>query len=138
MEPRITILTITVDDLDRALRFYRDGLGFQTPGIVGDEYEYGAVAFFELQPGLQLALWPRSSISRDTGLPQSPPAPTEFSLGQNVSSREEVDAVIAQVERAGATIVQRPRETFYGGYSGYFMDPDHHLWEVIFFPEQPA
>ena len=135
MEPRLTILTIAVDDLERSLRFYRDGLGFPTDGIIGTEFEYGAVVFFELQGGLRLALWPRSSVARDTALPQAPASPTEFTLGHNVASREEVDATMAQAERAGATVVKPAQGTFYGGYSGYFMDPDQHLWEVVFYQE---
>ena len=73
MKPRITMLTIGVDDLDRALRFYRDGLGFATEGITGTEFEHGAVAFFELQVGLRLALWPRASLAHDAGLPVGTP-----------------------------------------------------------------
>jgi catechol 2,3-dioxygenase-like lactoylglutathione lyase family enzyme len=87
MKARITVITIGVDDLDRALRFYRDGLGLKTEGIVGKEFEYGAVVFFDLQNGLKLALWPRKSISYDTGLTLSRPSPTEFTLGHNVSSK---------------------------------------------------
>ena len=68
MKPRITVITIGVEDLDVSLRFYRDGLGFHTEGVVGKEFEHGAVVFINLQPGLRLALWPRLSISHDTGL----------------------------------------------------------------------
>jgi hypothetical protein len=135
MKPRLTVLTIGVDDLERALRFYRDGLGFPTPGIIGREFEFGAVAFFDLQPGLKLAIWPRTSLSHDTGIPVSGPSPTEFSLGHNVSSREEVDAVMRQAEDAGAVIVKLAQETFWGGYAGYFQDPDGHLWEVAWNPQ---
>src|SRR5687768_15522722 len=106
MKPRITVVTIGVDDLKRALRFYRDGLGLHTAGIVGQEFEHGAVVFFELQHGLQLALWPRQSISHDTGLQVSQPSPTEFTLGHNVSSKAEVDQVMEQASNAGATIVK--------------------------------
>lgn len=135
MKPRITVITIGVDDLERALRFYRDGLGLATEGIVGTDFEYGAVAFFELQAGLRLAVWPRRSIAHDAGLPEGPPSPTEFTLGHNVSSREEVDAVMAQAERAGATIAKPAHETFWGGYAGYFRDPDGHLWEAVWNPD---
>lgn len=135
MKPRLSVLTICVDDLERALRFYRDGLGLQTPGIVGQEFEYGAVAFFDLQPGLKLAIWPRKSVSHDSGLALSSPSPTEFTLGHNVSSREEVDAVMKQAEDAGAVIVKPARDTFWGGYGGYFQDPDGHLWEVVWNPQ---
>ena len=135
MKPRITALTLGVDDLERALAFYRDGLGLQTPGIVGQEFEYGAVAFFMLQPGFMLAVWPRSSIARDSGLPRSPTSPTDFTIGHNVRSVEEVDQVMAQAAAAGATIVKPAEKTFYGGYAGYFQDPDGHLWEVLWNPE---
>jgi uncharacterized protein len=135
MKPRITVLTLGVDDLERSLRFYRDGLGLPTQGIVGTEFEHGAVAFFELQSGLMLALWPKASLAHDSGLPQTPPSPTEFSLGHNVNSRAEVDEVMAQAEEAGANIVKAAGATFWGGYSGYFQDPDGHLWEVAWNPQ---
>lgn len=134
MKPRLTVLTLAVDDLDRALRFYRDGLGFATPGIFGTEFEHGAVVFIDLQPGLKLALWPRRSLAHDTGLPLQPPSATELSLGHNVRSREEVDAVMAQAAAAGAVVVKPAQDTFWGGYGGYFQDPDRHLWEVVWNP----
>jgi uncharacterized protein len=135
MKPRITVLTLGVDDLDRALRFYRDGLGLKTDGIVGKEIEFGAVAFFRLQGGLQLALWPRKSIAHDCGLPASKPAPTEVTIGHNVSSKAEADAVMKQGSAAGATIVKPAQDTAWGGYAGYFLDPDQHLWEVVWNPQ---
>jgi catechol 2,3-dioxygenase-like lactoylglutathione lyase family enzyme len=135
MEPRVTVLTIGVADLERSLRFYRDGLGLATEGIVGREFEYGAVAFFKLQGGLTLALWPRQSLARDTGLPVDAPSSTEFSLGHNVRSRAEVDAVMKEARAAGATVVKKAQDTFWGGYSGYFRDPDGHLWEVAWNPQ---
>jgi len=135
MKPRITLVTIGVDDLERALRFYRDGLGLPTAGIVGKEFEHGAVAFFDLYGGLKLAIWPRGSISHDSGLPPSNPSPTEFTLGHNVSSKAEVDAVMEQAKTAGAVIVKPAHETFWGGYAGYFQDPDQHLWEVAWNPQ---
>jgi catechol 2,3-dioxygenase-like lactoylglutathione lyase family enzyme len=134
VKPRITLVTLGVDDLERVVRFYRDGLGLYTEGIVGQEFEYGAVAFFELQPGLRLALWPRTSLAQDTGLPAGPPSATEFSLAHNVAAKAEVDAVMAQATAAGAVIVKPAQETFYGGYAGYFQDPDKHLWEVAWNP----
>lgn len=134
MQPRITLLTLGVADLERAVRFYRDGLGFATEGIVGEEFAHGAVAFFDLQPGLKLALWPRASIAADTGLPESGPSPTNASIAHNVSSNAEVDAAMAQATAAGATIVKPAQATFYGGHAGYFQDPDGHLWEVAFNP----
>src|ERR687885_2285168 len=135
MKPRITLLTLGVDDLERSLAFYRDGLGLPTQGIVGQQFEYGAVAFFELQNGLMLALWPRTSIAHDSGIPVQPPSATDFTIGHNVNSRAEVDAVMDQARRAGATIVKAAGETFYGGYAGYFQDPDGHLWEVAWNPQ---
>lgn len=137
MQPRITLLTLGVDDLARALAFYRDGLGFPTRGIVGTEFEHGAVAFFDLQPGLGLALWARDDLAHDTGLPKGPRSATELSIGHNVSSRERVDATMEQARAAGATIVKEAGDTFWGGYAGYFQDPDGHLWEVAWNPEMP-
>lgn len=135
MKPRISVITICVDDLERSVRFYRDGLGLKTDGIVGQEFEYGAVAFFELLNGLRLAIWPRKSLAHDTGLAVSDPGPTEFSLGHNVSSRSEVDTVMDRAEKAGAEIVKPAQDTFWGGYAGYFQDPDKHLWEVVWNPQ---
>ncbi len=135
MKPRITLITLGVDDLDRAVQFYRDGLGLKTEGIVGTDFEYGAVSFFDLQAGLQLALWLRKSIARDAGVSLGNPNPTDFTIGHNVSSRAEVDAVMEQAGRAGAVIVKPAHETFWGGYAGYFQDPDAHLWEVAWNPE---
>lgn len=135
MKPRITVITLGVDDLEQALRFYRDGLGLETKGIVGQEFEHGAVAFFELQNGISLAIWPRKSLSHDSGLKVSSPSPTEFSLGHNVSSKSEVNTVMKQAEKAGAVIVKPAQDTFWGGYAGYFQDPDQHLWEVVWNPQ---
>lgn len=135
MKPRITVITLGVDDLERSLRFYRDGLGFSTEGIVGEEFEYGAVVFIELQSGLRLALWPRKSIAHDTGLPLETKSATEFTLGHNVNSKSEVDEVMNQAKIAGAVIVKPAHTTFWGGYSGYFQDPDGHVWEVAWNPQ---
>jgi hypothetical protein len=135
MKPRVSVLTIAVSDLESAVRFYRDGLGLKTEGVVGTQFEYGAVAFCDLQPGLRLALWPRKSIAHDTGLAAGPASPTEFTIGHNVSSKSEVDSVMQQAENAGATIVKPAQETFWGGYAGYFQDPDQHLWEVVWNPD---
>ena len=132
--PRITLLTLGIDDLDRAVRFYRDGLGLKTQGIAGSEFEYGAVAFFDLQAGLKLALWPRKSIAHDTGVPLGTPNPTDLTIGHNVSSKSDVDTVMAQAARAGAVIVKAAHDTFWGGYAGYFQDPDGHVWEVAWNP----
>lgn len=135
MKPRITMLTLGVADLERSLRFYRDGLGLATQGIVGTEFEYGAVAFFKLEGGLALALWPRASLAHDTGLPVDAPHSTAVSIGHNVRSKAEVHAVMKQAEAAGATVVKPAQNTFWGGHAGYFQDPDGHLWEVAWNPQ---
>ena len=135
MKPRISIITLGVDDLERALRFYRDGLGLPTEGIIGQEFEHGAVAFFDLQAGLKLALWPRRSLAHDSGIAPTAPCATELSLGNNLASRAEVDATMQQVHAAGAVIVKPAQDTFWGGYAGYFQDPDGHLWEVVWNPQ---
>ena len=90
--------------------------------------------FFNLQAGLKLALWPRKSIGHDTGIPVGKTTATEFTIGHNVASRKEVDAVMEQAEWAGAVIVKASHDTFWGGYAGYFQDPDSHLWEVAWNP----
>lgn len=127
-------MTLGVDDLERSLAFYRDGLGFPTEGIVGTEFERGAVAFFDLQPGLMLAIWPRENIAWDANLSKTASSPTECTIGHNVGSKAEVDAVMAQATRAGAKITKPAENTFWGGYAGYFQDPDGHLWEVVWNP----
>ncbi len=134
MKSRVTLITLGVEDLERSLGFYRDGLGWSTKGIVGTEFEHGAVVFFDLQPGLQLALWPRADLAFDAGLPCGTSSATDSSLGHNVNSPAEVDTVMEQARRAGARIVKMPQRTFWGGYAGYFLDPDDHLWEVAWNP----
>ncbi|HWE76581.1 MAG TPA: VOC family protein [Stellaceae bacterium] len=134
MKPRITLITLGVDDLERAMRFYRDGMGWPTQGIIGTAFEHGAVAFFDLQPGLKLALWAQKNIAHDTGLPETPRSPTAFTVAQNLRSKAEVDQVMAQARSARATIVKAAQETFYGGYAGYFRDLDGHLWEIAYNP----
>ena len=129
------MLTIGVDDLERAVAFYRDGLGLPTQGIVGQQFEHGGVAFFTLDGGLQLALWHRDNIAHDSGLPKAGRSAAEFTIGHNVRSTGEVDAVMAQARAAGATIVKPAGATFWGGYAGYFQDPDGHLWEVVWNPQ---
>lgn len=135
MRPRISVLTLGVGDLDRSLAFYRDGLGLPTEGIVGREFEHGAVAFFELSGGLKLAIWAQADLALDTGLPLTPLSPTAFSIGHNVARREEVDEVMDQARAAGAEILKPAQETFWGGYAGYFRDPDGHVWEVVWNPD---
>lgn len=121
--------------MEKSLAFYRDGLGLPTQGIVGREFEHGAVAFFDLQSGLKLAIWPRGDIAHDASIPKTAHSPTEFTIGHNVGSKEEVDAVMEQAKRAGAKIIKSAQDTFWGGYAGYFQDPDGHLWEVARNPQ---
>jgi predicted lactoylglutathione lyase len=135
MKPRITVITLGVNDLETSLHFYSEGLGFPIEGIIGKEFEYGAVVFIQLQPGLRLALWPRKSIAHDTGLAVGTSSPTEMTIGHNVASKAEVDAVMAKAGTAGAVIVKPAHDTFCGGYSGYFQDPDGHIWEVVWNPK---
>lgn len=135
MKPRISVLTLGVADLERSLAFYRDGLGLPTEGIVGREFAHGAVAFFPLSGGLTLALWAQSDISHDAGLPMLPISSTASTIGHNVMRRQEVDAVMEAARRAGADIVKPAQDTFWGGYAGYFCDPDGHLWEIVWNPQ---
>jgi catechol 2,3-dioxygenase-like lactoylglutathione lyase family enzyme len=123
-----------VDDLEKSLAFYRDGLGLATEGITGTEFEHGAVVFIEFNPEFKLALFPRKSLAIDAKIAVTPPSPSEFSLGHNVNSKAEVDEVMLQAEKAGAKIVKPAQDTFWGGYAGYFLDPDEHLWEVLWNP----
>jgi len=135
MKPRISVVTLGVADLEQSLAFYRDGLGLPTEGIIGREFEHGAVAFFELSGGLKLAIWAQDDISHDTGLPKHPVSSTAFTIGHNVLQRKEVDETMDAAQRAGAEIVKAPQDTFYGGYAGYFRDPDGHLWEIVWNPQ---
>lgn len=135
MKPRITVLTLGVDDLERSVKFYKEGLGLHTEGIIGKEFDHGSVAFFDLQNGLKLALWPRKSIAFDTKISETRPSATEFTIGHNVADKNEVDEIMAEASRAGATIVKPASETFWGGYAGYFQDPDKHLWEIVWNPQ---
>ena len=135
MKPRITVITVGVDDLERSLKFYRDGLGFPTQGIIGTEFEHGAVAFFDLQNGLKLAIWARKDLAHESKVPLGPRSATEFTLGHNVASKTEVDAVMARAKQAGAVIIDPAHDAFWGGYTGSFQDPDGHVWEVVWNPE---
>ena len=140
MEPRIDVITLAVADLERALAFYRDGLGLESHGViatefVGDEVEPdGAIAMFELQGGMIMCLYPRTELAKDAKVSLAPPKAGEFSIGHAVSSRDEVDAVLAEAQAAGATLTDRPHDRPWGIYSGYFRDPDGHLWEVLWNP----
>ena len=140
MEPRIDIVTLAVADLERALAFYRDGLGLRTTsGITGtqwpgnDETPAGDVVMFELDGGLVFALYPRSELAKDAEIPPGPAQSGEFSLGQIVASRDDVDALLARAQTAGAAVLEAHNRPW-GIYSGYFRDPDGHLWEVIYNP----
>src|SRR6266487_4498547 len=140
MEPHIDVITLAVGDLDRSLAFYRDGLGLETTGVVATEFvdeetdASGAIVIFRLKGGLVLALYPRSELAKDADIPFGPPKTGEFSIGQLVESSTEVDVVLAQAEQAGATLTGRPHDRPWGVYSGYFRDPDGHLWEIIWNP----
>lgn len=135
MKPRITVLTLGVEDLEKSVEFYKNGLGLKTEGIIGTEFEDGAVAFFDLENGMKLGLWPKDSISKQAQVDRTQTSHTEFTIGHNVSSKSEVDEVLKEAELAGAKITDSPHETFYGGYSGHFMDLDGHLWEVAWNPD---
>jgi hypothetical protein len=140
MEARIHVITLAVADLDRALAFYREGLGLDSPGVVGTEFTgdedtpAGAIALFRLDDGLILSLYPRTELAKDADVPPGPPKSGEFSIGHLVATREDVDALLAQAEVAGATRTAPARDRPWGIYSGYFRDPDGHLWEIIWNP----
>jgi hypothetical protein len=134
MKPRISVLTIGVADLESSLAFYRDGQGLPTDGIISRDFEHGAVAFFELADGLKLAIFAHDDLAHDSGLPKTPISSTSFSIGHNVVRQEEVDEVMDQATRAGAEIIKPAQDTYWGGYAGYFRDPNGHLWEVVWNP----
>ena len=140
IEPRIHVLTLGVSDLERALAFYR-ALGLESSGVIGTEFEgddttpAGAAARFELRDGLALMLYPRSELAKDANVPlETTTGP--FSIGHLVSTKADVDDVLARAEAAGATLTDEPHERPWGIYSGYFRDPDGHLWEIIWNPRQ--
>ena len=134
MRARIKVLTLGVNDLERSLAFYRDGLGLPTKGIIGQEFEDGAVVFFDLNDDLILALYPTASLSKDAKVEATRSRLGAVSIGHIVNSKEEVDLLMGQAERAGAVITDPAQDRFWGGYSGYFHDPDGHLWEVAWNP----
>ena len=138
MKPRISVFTLGVDDLARAVAFYRDGLGWPTRGIVGSAEQHSAVAFFALQPGIQLALFPRASLALEAGVAEPPSGTSGCLLSHNVARREQVAEVLAQAAAAGARILRVPRDTAWGGHAGYFQDPDGHPWEVAWNPKWPV
>jgi len=140
MQARINVLTLAVADLERALGFYREGLGLESPGVIGTQFSgdattpAGAVAMFQLGGGLILALYPRSELAKDANIPLGAPQSGEFSIGHIVESRAEADRLLTQATTAGATLTDEPRDRPWGIYSGYFRDPDGHLWEIIWNP----
>jgi catechol 2,3-dioxygenase-like lactoylglutathione lyase family enzyme len=137
MKPRVNVITIAVDDLERSLAFYRDGLGLPTKSIIATQFEgtetepAGAVVFFELQGEMILALYPRQELAKDAKVPATAASSLEFTLGHVTESRGEVDELLARAEAAGGTITDQPHDRAWGIYSGYFQDLDGHLWEVI-------
>ena len=143
MEPRVNVITLAVDDLERALLFYRDGLGLETNGVIATDLvdqetgAAGAIVIFKLESGLILALYPRSELAKDAAVPAGPPHSDQFSLGQLVASRAEVDTMLEQAAAAGA-VVTPPHDRPWGIYSGYFCDPDGHLWEIIWNPSRTS
>ena len=137
MDARIDVITLAVRDLDRALAFYRDGLGLESRGVVATEFvgndttAAGAIAMFELRGGLILAIYPRTELAKDANVSLGPPKTGEFSIGHLVGSKSEVDDLLAQAEKAGAVLTDQAHDRPWGIYSGYFRDPDGHLWEII-------
>lgn len=128
MEPRITLLTLGVDDLERSLAFYRDGLGLPTEGVTQD------VVFFKLQ-GTWLSLYSNDSLARDVGLGPRVDGFSGITIAHNVRTRDEVDTLLEQARQAGATIPSPAREMHWGGYVGFFTDPDGHVWEIAWNPQ---
>jgi catechol 2,3-dioxygenase-like lactoylglutathione lyase family enzyme len=140
-EARIHVFTLAVSDLERALSFYRDGLGLDSVGVIGTEFvgdddnAAGAVVMFNLKGGLTLALYPRSELAKDAQVPLGPSQTGEFSIGHLVASKDDVDTLLAQAKAAGATVTGPAHERPWGIYSGYFSDLDGHLWEIIWNPQ---
>jgi len=135
------VITLGVDDLERSLAFYR-ALGLASPGVIGTEFvgadasPGGAAAMFELEGGLTLAVYGRKDLEQDANARFGAPGSGDFSIGHLVGSKEEVDGLLAQAEAAGATLTDEPHERPWGIYSGYFRDPDGHLWEIIWNPRR--
>lgn len=140
MKPSINVITLAVGDLDRALAFYRDGLGLESSGVIGTEFPgdatnpAGAVVMFQLSGELVLALYPRQELAKDANIAVGPPKSGEFSIGHAVASKADVDALLERAAAAGATLTDRAHDRPWGIYSGYFQDPDGHLWEVMWNP----
>ncbi|MFC0445169.1 VOC family protein [Pseudidiomarina halophila] len=136
MTPAISYITLGVDDLERAVGFYRDVLGLPTEGIIGTEFDHGAVAFFKMAGGLTFALWERDSIAHDCGVEKGTPDRTAVMLAHNVATAEEVDSIMSDLP--ADAVVKPARKLFWGGYGGVFSDPDGHLWEVVYNPKHGA
>ena len=128
MEPRISIITLGVADLPRSVGFYRDGLGLP---LLDENTE--SIAFFKCR-GTWLALYPREALAADVGISTEGSGFSGVTLAHNVSSKEEVDALLEVAVAAGATLVKPAQDVFWGGYSGYFADPEGYLWEVAWNP----
>ncbi len=143
MKPRLDVITLAVNDLEKSLAFYRDGLGLPTKGIIATEFKgsetepAGAVVFFKLKGGLIFALYPRTELAKDAKVPDSAASSLEFSLGHIVGSRKAVDALLKKAQAAGGTVTDKPHDRAWGIYSGYFKDLDGHLWEIVWNPEMP-
>jgi len=134
MESRFTTLTLGVDNVEKSFKFYHEGLGLSSKGIIGKEFEHGEIAFFDLKNGMILALYSRDNLTWDSQMKKGKPSSTEFSIGYNTRNEAEVDSILVQAKKAGAIITRPAQKTFWGGYSGYFKDPDGHLWEIAYNP----
>jgi catechol 2,3-dioxygenase-like lactoylglutathione lyase family enzyme len=131
MEPRISFITLGVRDFQRSVKFYRDGLGFPLSSA-----SKGDIAFFKMS-GVVLALYPSDKLAEDAQVPPDGSGFQGVTLAHNVRRREEVNEVLSLAAAAGGTITKPAQEVFWGGYSGYFADPDGHLWEVVWNPFFP-
>lgn len=131
MEPRVSLVTLGVKDLERSLRFYRDGLGFPVSKASNDD-----VVFFRTG-GIVVTLFPRDKLAEDAHVSESGSGFRGIALAHNVRDKAAVATILAAAERAGATITKPAQDVFWGGHSGYFADPDGHLWEVAWNPHFP-
>ena len=135
MKARFTVITLGVENVERAFKFYHEGLGFSSQGIIGKEFEHGEVAFFDMPHGMKLALYSREDLAWDAKVEKQTPSTTEFSIGYTTYNQAEVDEIMSLAKKAGAKIVKPAQKAFWGGYSGYFQDPDGHLWEIAWNPQ---
>jgi hypothetical protein len=140
IKPRIHLITLAVDDLGRSLAFYRDGLGLESEGLIGTEFQgdetnpTGTIALFRLGGGMVLSLFPRSELAKDARVPFAVGKSGDFSIGHAVDTRAEVDEIIVGAVASGASMTDSPHDRPWGIYSGYFQDPDGHLWEILHNP----